>query len=539
MSIDPRIPLMGQQAQIPGPLEMYGSLMGLKARQQQMDQSAQEHQVSMAGAVQEMQGRQMQQAAAARKQQYESTIDQLMNDAMVDDGSGVSTFDRQKFQQGMVGQGLGHMYPAMAETLDKWDESALKLQKQKNELYAQTILGIHEHGDTPDGVLSAVAYLKKARLISDEESSTLVDGVSADPSPDGIKGLLDKVSAHIPEYRKLAEEAQKSKVSHTLRPGDQMRDSAGNLIASAPFAPKEPKLEKVEDYDAAGNPIYRWVQAGPDAVAPRQEPVQAPQRPIVLSPGAKAVDASGATIAEGNPVDRSPTIPRRVTPGSREAYFVAYAQKLGKSPNDLTLDEQSKALQGFARADDKPDKPEKPPEPVKKKVLPAGTATKLSEMDNSLNELSVLTKTLLPNGVRSGVKMTGASAAAGAITPNFVTDLTGIGTEAKQRQGVIDRVKQVIGKALEGGVLRKEDEIKYAKILPTIGDPEDVVDTKLKGLDAAIRDKKQLEVESLDDAGYDMSRYVARAARGAPTAPPATPKPTHRYNPKTGKVEPF
>ena len=39
--------------------------------------------------------------------------------------------------------------------------------------------------------------------------------------------------------------------------------------------------------------------------------------------------------------------------------------------------------------------------------------------------------------------------------------LTGWGTDAKKKQALIDRVKQVIGKTLEGGVLRKEDEVKY------------------------------------------------------------------------------
>ena len=37
-------------------------------------------------------------------------------------------------------------------------------------------------------------------------------------------------------------------------------------------------------------------------------------------------------------------------------------------------------------------------------------------------------------------------------------------SEARQAQADIDRVRQRVGKALEGGVLRKEDEEKYKKI---------------------------------------------------------------------------
>lgn len=43
-------------------------------------------------------------------------------------------------------------------------------------------------------------------------------------------------------------------------------------------------------------------------------------------------------------------------------------------------------------------------------------------------------------------------------------------SEARKAQADIDRVKQRVGKTLEGGVLRKEDEEKYKKILATLSD---------------------------------------------------------------------
>lgn len=55
-------------------------------------------------------------------------------------------------------------------------------------------------------------------------------------------------------------------------------------------------------------------------------------------------------------------------------------------------------------------------------------------------------------------------------------------TEAKSLQAEIDRVRQVVGKALEGGVLRKEDEEKYKKILPTARDTREVAANKLQKL---------------------------------------------------------
>lgn len=55
-------------------------------------------------------------------------------------------------------------------------------------------------------------------------------------------------------------------------------------------------------------------------------------------------------------------------------------------------------------------------------------------------------------------------------------------TESQSLQARLDRVRQVVGKALEGGVLRKEDEEKYKKILPTMMDTEEVAIFKLEQL---------------------------------------------------------
>jgi hypothetical protein len=67
-------------------------------------------------------------------------------------------------------------------------------------------------------------------------------------------------------------------------------------------------------------------------------------------------------------------------------------------------------------------------------------------------------------------------------------------TESRKLRAAIDRVKQRIGKALEGGVLRKEDEEKYKKILPTVSDDKGTSDFKIEGLRGALqRDMNILE----------------------------------------------
>jgi hypothetical protein len=138
----------------------------------------------------------------------------------------------------------------------------------------------------------------------------------------------------------------------------------------------------------------------------------------------------------------------------------------------------------------------------------SGDVEKITDFDTSLDDLGVIRETL--QGVPGG---TGTAARIGAALPDVVTELTGVGAGPKSRQATIDRVKQVIGKALEGGVLRKEDEEKYKKILPTIQDPPDVVETKLTGLEQAIRLRRERHLENLSSAGYDTSRFSAGGTR--------------------------
>lgn len=150
----------------------------------------------------------------------------------------------------------------------------------------------------------------------------------------------------------------------------------------------------------------------------------------------------------------------------------------------------------------------------------AGT---LTDLQTSLDDLVTLRQEL------EGAKgTTGAMASFEANwVPDAVTSMTGYGTSAKQKQAVIDRVRQVIGKALEGGVLRKEDEVKYAKILPTISDSADIVKAKLDGLEKAIAARYDRTLESLEDANYDVTKYRGRRGQGA-TPPAAQTAPAAR-----------
>ena len=203
-------------------------------------------------------------------------------------------------------------------------------------------------------------------------------------------------------------------------------------------------------------------------------------------------DAKGNVIARGGP-KREPAGPQSpvavVDPQTGQPVFVHPSQAFGRRP-------ASTREQG--------------------RPVTSGDAGRIAELDTSLDDLAVLRQTVFPDAdLTADVKTaspTGTRAKLGAMLPNFVTEATGWGADAKSRQAVIDRVKQVIGKALEGGVLRKEDEYKYEKILPTIGDVPVVVKAKLDGLEKAIELRRERELDAREDAGYDVSRFRQRGA---------------------------
>lgn len=89
-------------------------------------------------------------------------------------------------------------------------------------------------------------------------------------------------------------------------------------------------------------------------------------------------------------------------------------------------------------------------------------------------------------------------------------------SEARKAQAKIDLVKQRVGKALEGGVLRKEDEEKYKKILATLNDTPSTAISKVDGIIATL--EKDLEVF--------IEEQRAAGRRVTSPAPPAKPGPS-------------
>lgn len=77
-------------------------------------------------------------------------------------------------------------------------------------------------------------------------------------------------------------------------------------------------------------------------------------------------------------------------------------------------------------------------------------------------------------------------------------------------QNINSQVKataQMIGKYMEGGVLRAEDIPKYAAMLPGLSDTPETAQNKINNVRALLTRKYNTDLESLQQGGYDVSGF--------------------------------
>lgn len=269
-----------------------------------------------------------------------------------------------------------------------------------------------------------------------------------------------------------------------------------NLLTRQLIAPEDAP----DSYDPA------WWQ---QTMAFGQQPeTPKPPEPFTLSPGQQRFNPDGSPIAS---VATAPPAGFNLSPGQTrfgpDGKPVASLPPTPQAPSTkeptrmwvMRNGQPVRVTEADIQPGDRPISSREQGRPVT-----SGDAGRVADFDTSLDDLQVL------SGAVSEKGSTGVSAQIGAALPAWVTATTGWGTSAKQKQAMIDRVKQVIGKTLEGGVLRKEDEVKYEKILPTIKDSNDIVLSKLKDLGAAIEQRKSRFIDALEDSDYDVTKHRAR-----------------------------
>lgn len=127
-------------------------------------------------------------------------------------------------------------------------------------------------------------------------------------------------------------------------------------------------------------------------------------------------------------------------------------------------------------------------------TLPAGETGRLGEFNASFAQL----KTLL-----SGIE--NPDAPQGPISQ--LRKKNPYDWQAQAKQQLVASTKQLVGKALEGGVLRAEDEKKYEKILPKLGDTYETAIQKTKNLNTMIGNAYKARLDAFENAGYFVDKF--------------------------------
>lgn len=86
-------------------------------------------------------------------------------------------------------------------------------------------------------------------------------------------------------------------------------------------------------------------------------------------------------------------------------------------------------------------------------------------------------------------------------------------------RGQTDLVRQIVGKAFEGGVLRKEDEEKYKKILAEVENDPKSAALKLENVKAELQNKYNNQLGSLGNAGYNTGKFSKENISSSPSTP--------------------
>lgn len=256
--IDPSIALQVRQPQAPDLLGSYAQLLQIqhaKAMQPLQEQALQQQiatQRDSSAALQDERRSVIAQhqediAHKQRVQQSQDTIDKLMSTSMkTDETTGVSSFDRHAFEQGLIQGGLGHMYPQLDETLNKLDESQAKINAERDQSVARSIFAVQQAGNTPGAVQMAAAYLKKNRLIDDSHLQPVLDAVHQDESPENIGRVMQALGQGMPAYQSLVntEEKRKADLAKSSAETQKLTAEADNLKKyGRPNAPEPPKLQ--------------------------------------------------------------------------------------------------------------------------------------------------------------------------------------------------------------------------------------------------------------------------------------------------------
>lgn len=86
--------------------------------------------------------------------------------------------------------------------------------------------------------------------------------------------------------------------------------------------------------------------------------------------------------------------------------------------------------------------------------------------------------------------------------------------KAQAIQSQVKASSQAFGRYMEGGVLRKEDEVKYEKMFPQSSDTPETARNKLAIVNKLLVDKQKSNLQALQKSGYDIGGLTGTELEG-------------------------
>lgn len=252
-------------------------------------------------------------------------------------------------------------------------------------------------------------------------------------------------------------------------------------VSGATIKPASPGLEGLSELDKE---------------AIKQDPFQWLTNKLKPAPTQLMVGADGSVVPVLKTTGKTPEGKTVIPPKPEatqlmvgdEGFIVPVVKKTGLTPEGKTVSPNSNQ---------------------KKAKLPASTVLELSGAQEAIKQLDQM--------------MAGAKDLKTDYGPfNALRTINPYDQEAQDFNQLVATTKQVIGKGLEGGVLRKEDEAKYEKILPSFKDTKEVRIQKAKQLEQMIINKHNTQLQTLSDANYDTGDIPQAVSTAAPSVPEGT-----------------
>lgn len=166
----------------------------------------------------------------------------------------------------------------------------------------------------------------------------------------------------------------------------------------------------------------------------------------------------------------------------------------------------NRALEGLARG--KADQEAK--EKLEPKQLPAAQIAQIKEGEAIPNLLGKLEATIKSSSGMMG-PIQGRIASANEYN-----------TEAQKVKASVEAATQIVGKYLEGGVLRKEDVPKYKAMLPQLSDQPEVALDKLQKVYSIVKEKQEGLINAVKEQKYSTAGFSEKFPEMSADSPAET-----------------